>query len=72
MIEMSDYTIELMNRARIERALKRMAYQIEEEAKSKDIVLAGLNKRGFILANFLFYILLILNNFKVNSKYYPR
>jgi len=30
-----------------------MAYQIEEEAKSKDIVLIGLNNRGFILANFL-------------------
>lgn len=44
----------LLNEQRILRTLKRMAYQIEEEAKSKDIILAGLNKRGFILANFLF------------------
>jgi pyrimidine operon attenuation protein/uracil phosphoribosyltransferase len=44
----------LLNEQRILRTLKRMAYQIEEEAKSKEIVLAGLNKRGFILANFLF------------------
>lgn len=43
----------LLNEQRIFRTLKRMAYQIEEEAKSKDIVLAGLNNRGFILANFL-------------------
>jgi len=44
----------LLNEQRIIRTLKRMAYQIEEEAKNEDIVLAGLNKRGFILANFLF------------------
>lgn len=43
----------LLNEQRIFRTLKRMAYQIEEEAKSKNIVLIGLNKRGFILANFL-------------------
>jgi pyrimidine operon attenuation protein/uracil phosphoribosyltransferase len=44
----------LLNEQRIFRTLKRMAYQIEEEAKGKDIVLAGLNNRGFILASFLF------------------
>ena len=54
----------LLNEQRIIRTLKRMAYQIEEEAKSKDIVLAGLNKRGFILANFLFDE---LNSFRTKS-----
>lgn len=44
----------LLNEQRIFRTLKRMAYQIEEEAKGKDIVLAGLNNRGFILASLLF------------------
>jgi len=54
----------LLNEQRITRTLKRMAYQIEEEAKSNDIVLAGLNKRGFILANFLFNE---LNSFRAKS-----
>ena len=49
---MSDYTIELMNRARIERALKRMAYQIVENAKGNSpVLLAGIDRRGYAVAN---------------------
>lgn len=40
----------LLNKQRIDRTLKRMTYQITEEAKEMDIVLAGVNRRGFILA----------------------
>lgn len=54
----------LLSEHRIYRTLKRMAYQIEEEAKGKDIVLAGLNNRGFILATFLFNE---LNNIRKQS-----
>lgn len=44
-------TIELMNRARIERALKRMAYQIVENAQGNDpILLMGIDRRGFAVA----------------------
>jgi pyrimidine operon attenuation protein/uracil phosphoribosyltransferase len=39
-----------------------MAYQIEEEAKNADIALAGINNRGFILANFLFKELKMIRN----------
>jgi len=52
----------LLNEKRIYRTLKRMAYQIEEEAKNADIALAGLNTRGFMLANFLFEELNIIRN----------
>lgn len=41
----------LLNKQRIDRTIKRMTYQIAEEAKDMDIVIAGINKRGFILAN---------------------
>ena len=38
---------------RIERTAKRMAYQIVEEAHGADILLIGLNERGFGLATLL-------------------
>ncbi|MCC5940781.1 MAG: hypothetical protein JJU37_04500 [Balneolaceae bacterium] len=40
----------LLDKNRVERTLKRMAYQILEEAKSNPVVLVGLNKRGFAIA----------------------
>jgi len=52
----------LLNEQRIYRTLKRMAYQIEEEAKSADITLAGLNNRGFILTNVLLQELKTIRN----------
>lgn len=52
----------LLNEQRISRTLKRMACQIEEEAKNAEITLAGLNNRGFILANFLLKELKLLRN----------
>lgn len=48
---MADQTIELMNRSRIERALKRMAYQIVENAKGNSpILLVGIDRRGYAVA----------------------
>lgn len=40
----------LSDRNRIERTVRRMAYQIVEEAHGKQIQLIGLNERGFALA----------------------
>jgi len=40
----------LLDKNRIERTLKRMAYQVLEEAKSNPVVLMGLNERGFAVA----------------------
>ncbi len=40
----------LADKNRIERTIKRMAYQIAEEAHGSRIHLAGLNERGFALA----------------------
>lgn len=42
--------ITLMDRPRIERTIKRIAYQIAEKAKDKSIVLIGLNERGHAVA----------------------
>ncbi|WP_069130557.1 phosphoribosyltransferase family protein [Rhodohalobacter halophilus] len=43
----------LSDHNRIQRTAKRMAYQIIEEAHGADILLVGLNERGFALANLL-------------------
>lgn len=59
----------LLNEQRISRTLKRMAYQIEEEAKNTHIAIAGLNNRGFILANFLLKELKLIRK---NSTYIYR
>jgi len=40
----------LLDKKRIERTLKRISYQILEEAKDKNIELIGLNERGFSIA----------------------
>ncbi|MEX2574447.1 MAG: phosphoribosyltransferase family protein [Balneolaceae bacterium] len=42
--------ITLMDRSRIERTVKRIAYQIAEKAKEKRICLVGLNERGLVIA----------------------
>ncbi len=43
----------LLEKKRIERTLKRMAYQILEEAQSSNIILIGLNERGFAVAKMI-------------------
>lgn len=43
----------LSDHNRIQRTAKRMAYQIIEEAHGADVLLVGLNERGFALANLL-------------------
>ena len=43
----------LLDKGRIERTVKRMTYQILEEARGKSILLAGLNIRGFALAEMI-------------------
>jgi pyrimidine operon attenuation protein / uracil phosphoribosyltransferase len=43
----------LLGKKRIERTLKRMAYQILEEAQSSHIFLIGLNDRGFAVAELI-------------------
>lgn len=40
----------LLEKKRIERTIKRMSYQILEEARNQKIVLVGLNERGLSLA----------------------
>lgn len=40
-----------MDRARIERTIKRISYQIAEKAKDKNISLVGLNERGYAVAS---------------------
>jgi pyrimidine operon attenuation protein/uracil phosphoribosyltransferase len=48
----------MMDRKRIERSLNRMAHQIREDnAKDKQLVLLGINERGFALAGMLQEIL---------------
>lgn len=42
--------VTLMDRARIERTVKRIAYQIAEKVKDKRICLIGLNERGYAVA----------------------
>lgn len=42
--------ITLMDRQRIERTIKRIAYQVAEKAKDKRIILVGLNERGHAIA----------------------
>lgn len=39
-----------MDRSRIERTIKRIAYQVAEKAKNRKIFLVGLNERGFAVA----------------------
>jgi pyrimidine operon attenuation protein/uracil phosphoribosyltransferase len=43
----------LLDKGRIERTAKRMTYQILEEARDKAILLAGLNTRGYALAEMI-------------------
>ncbi|MEX1010722.1 MAG: phosphoribosyltransferase family protein [Balneolaceae bacterium] len=45
-----DHRIVLMDRARIERTLRRMAFQIAERAGEREILLIGLNERGSAVA----------------------
>lgn len=40
----------LLDKKRIQRTIKRMSYQILEEARNQKITLIGLNERGFSLA----------------------
>lgn len=40
----------LLEKKRIQRTIKRMSYQILEEARNQKIALVGLNERGFSLA----------------------
>lgn len=40
----------LLEKKRIQRTIKRMSYQILEEARNQKIVLVGLNERGYSLA----------------------
>jgi pyrimidine operon attenuation protein / uracil phosphoribosyltransferase len=42
--------ITLMDRPRIERTIKRIAYQVAEKAKNRKIFLVGLNERGYAVA----------------------
>lgn len=41
----------LLDKSRIDRTLKRMSYQILEEAQDRPVRLVGLNKRGFAVAS---------------------
>ena len=43
--------IELMSKSRLKRSIKRIAYQILEISRGSDIVLIGLNQRGFYVAS---------------------
>lgn len=56
-----DNKVTLMDRARIERTIKRISYQIAETAKEKNISLVGLNERGYAVAQEISTILKRVN-----------
>jgi len=58
--------ITLMDRARIERTIKRISYQISEIAKEKGISLVGLNERGYSVASEIYKLLQSTNPDNVN------
>lgn len=58
-----------MNRLRIERTIKRIAYQIAEKVKGKKICLVGLNERGYAVASEINQILSETHQSKLASLY---
>lgn len=62
----NQHIVTLMDRSRIERSLNRMAYQIAEDNRNnKEMLLVGIDERGYILASELGGVLTGIYNMEI-------